>query len=491
MEKRLDLNNLFSIWALFLACSIATTLNAQRLNIELKEKETEFPKILYGRILEEKLYIFEKVQNLKKTSVSALASEQVIAPKADKRVRSFFDFQELDRKNCTETVRYKEFLQLLKILANRISSLTLKLPKSWESCETALNESLKSFEVPINREIVDESLKRIEVEMFGKNSEAPAAVTESAEPAQGVTQIAAPTITAKSVSPSKPVLKINGEQISINESGFFIFIAKNSDWLNLSLKLDGYEFFETKEKPIVVGINATKISSSKMYSERLVFFARPVTSIAVGPLVQLDNNTVVDLGLGLGFGYGRQIPGDERGKRILGRFGAEYRRILGDVGVKAGLSYTNASDSVVPYTIAGEALLVYDTAVFNDKFITRFGLGAQFLKTKIKKQENANAQMVEPVFIPEEVLAPLTLISFHSVFYDYITASLNLYYAPLYVANFGFYPSFSPSFEFGYKFSKSYILSLVSGTDSYKYPTATTSTKLQIDYTSLSLKIGL
>ena len=145
----------------------------------------------------------------------------------------------------------------------------------------------------------------------------------------------------------------------------------------------------------------------------------------------------------------------------------------------------------MPYTIAGEALLVYDMAVFNDKFVTRFGLGAQFLKTKIKKQENANTQMVEPVYIPEEVAAPLTLLSFHSMFFEVISASLNFYYTPLYVANFGFYPSFSPSFELGYKFSKNHILSFISGTDSYKYPTATTSTKLQIDYTSLSLKIGL
>ncbi len=466
--------------------SFSPTAWSQRLVIGVTKPAAEFSKIIYGRYIDGSIWIFEK--EFKLTPLNSGTGTESASKRVNvSTLKTSFAFQAGERTACTKGARFKGFAQLVKAFGEKASHVEIRSSSEWLACAQSIKLEL------------DKSGKTVDIKDDGSTELAMIDLFLNADGGEKVSQTEkaeAPTAINNAKSAAVRVdaiqLRIDGNDVPFTSDGYFIFESDSVADLTVVLQVPDYEAYTLDIKPAIVGDKVNKLYGSKFYSERLVSFSKVSTSIAVTPIPQLDAKTSVDGGLGGGYGYGREIPGEEQGDRYYTQLGFQSDHVFAGIGVKGSLSYTYAKKSVVPYTITTRAVALYDASFFKKRIGVEGGFGLEFFKTKIKDpEESVIGTKVETATIPEQVLAPVALIAVRSLLFDKLALTANLYITPLYIANSGFYPSYSPSFEIGYKVNKDWIVFAATGSETHRYPSALGETRLRIDFSLLSLKVGL
>lgn len=256
------------------------------------------------------------------------------------------------------------------------------------------------------------------------------------------------------------------------------------------LKRLGYEPIESEETDTLLKIELLFTPRQKeVAAVESTPSLEPLPTRKPPPIVHMQSKTIISGGLGGGLGYGHEIPGEEMGKRQIALLGVEAREVWQDFGVKLDGSYSYSKESVVPNTFTGRAAVFYEFATA-ESFSTRVAGGVEFFQTKIK-QAPKDLKIDKEIFVPEQVVAPLVILSMQSLLRERWALGAHLYATPLYLPEGGFFPSYSPFVDAGYKFSKDLILSLAVGRENHVYPNVGFDSRLHMDVMVLNIKKGL
>jgi hypothetical protein len=450
-------------------CLYASVVQAQRLVIGLKTPGSDYPKVIYGRLHEGKLYIYEEFWSAGKSASTQVTSDSVQTRLA-RELAAKFSFLESEHDVCVRSERYKALLALLKVLSRPVVGVDITSSEEWSACVSDIEASLAPM--PITSRSPSEAGLQLSFHWgSAKNSLVPGSAA----------------VATSNFKLDLTMVRINEEPVIVGEDGFFIFILQTMDPAMVSLQLPDGQRIRREVRPVILTSKPIKVGGSTFYTERIASFGAQTETIALRPIPQLQGDHLVDLGLGGGLGYGREIPGEVRGGRFYTQLGYEQLLdgALSRFGIKAWSSFSSANQSVVPYTLTGRLSAFYAGAAFGARLAWRFGLGGELFMTKLKQGATDGSGRA---YIPEQVVAPLTWVSGELRITDWLYANANLAITPLYVAGSGFYPSLNPHFELAYKVNARWVIAAGTGSETHQYPSVLGDTKLQVDYSMISIR---
>ncbi len=493
MKKTLALNLFMSAASAVLGVPEAL---AQRLTID-STTSGPYTKVIYGQIINHSVVLFEKDYPLVRIDVSGLPapvarpseeSEPVttIRPSDSALLPARFQLSPAELSQCQKSPRYAGFRGLVKALSQKIGAISIAAGDDASTCAEAISSDLKVV-VP---------LAKIETQSgFDEGIQVSLGVSGSqkiAPPLAGTNPNTSPDSAmsfAERIKFAKVV--IDDKNIPVAENGWFAAEMETSEAVEIEIAMTGYKTWNERIRPVMLSAEPAIVGNSKYYHQRLAVFNRPTTKITIIAVPILDQKTTLDGGLGGGVGYGREIPGEQRGQRYMSTVGIEKRLIYKDIGARATLLYSKASN-IVPQTITTKALIFTEASTFENTLSARIGFGGEAFLAQIKPTKNATKlKTSNSIFIPQQVMAPLLSLGLHGLIMERLVISPTLYYTPLYITSYGFYPSFSPAIEVGFKISKNWVVTAQTGSEVHRFPNPAGDTKLQLDYTMLTVKRGL
>lgn len=448
---------------------------------------------LQGLTLFETRYLFEiNAIKILKNPVSGNISEPSSPGSIESGVEdgsnpilaSFF-IPEKELEKCTRTARFRGFLALTSALKGKINSAVLKAGPGSEGCaentREALGELLVGVEITLSSE--DSNGVKIELGIVHRS------LTKKSESLPGPAH-EAPLKLPELLRGSR--LTIDERPVRINSEGWFVAEVSEMSGTSLELSVPGRKVIALKANPVAITSDPYPVSGGFSYKARAAIFFRSELKIYISETPFLAQKTTLEGGGGGGLGYGREVPGEKRGQRLVSMIGIERREIYGDFGSRLTLLYTNASQTSVPQTYTARGLVYYDHRFFDDSVNMRVAVGMEIFRSKINMgKTRSSSTKARSVLIPSQVSTPTIGLAISKIFKSGIFFSPSIYVAPLYVSQVGFYPSLSPSLELGYKIRKDLAIAFNAGTETHRFPSIAGETKLQMDYALFSLKRGL
>jgi hypothetical protein len=485
---------------LFYLALAETTAFAQRLVIE-SPAAGPFTRVIYGKVSQKQITVFEKAFNfeIESNSTDALTDNSpdgtstsgASTQKQSKPIAlTSFTLKPDDLPACVTSPRFKGFRELANALKPKINSVSISASADAAECAVKIAKALSNIltDAEITNSNADTDGVRVELGVTTP------IVVDSAKSENSLSGNTAP-VNFESFDDLVKGLTINiGDQlVKPNKAGYFAAEFESSAEVPMVIKLIGRKTIRTTTFPALIGQEAAPVARGEGYAARLAEFSKPKLNVVISETPFLAKKTTLDGGLGGGYGYGRQIPGEKRGQRMVTLLGIERRGIFGDFGARGGLFYTRAPSTVVPQTFTARASGFYDWTIIDDNLTMRFGGGFEVFSAQVKYKKTTNASATTPpaALIPQQVSAPLVSLAIHTVLFNSIVFSPTIVYTPLYVASIGFYPSVSPSLEFGYKLNKNWILMTQFGSETHRFPSVAGETKLQMDYGLITLKRGI
>ena len=491
---------------ILLACAVlSSAAMAQRLVIE-SPAQGPTTKVIYGHLTDKGAVIFEKnfpfemlemasqdetTENPAEPAGSNGAADKK-SPASSKAAGwtavTSFKLSPDELSACVDHPRFRGLVSLMKILKDKVKDVIVSAGPDADACSEkvikVLTAELKDAQVTQGNADVE----GVRVELGVANGVAPAPVVVVKPVVQAARKI---TFESFAELIANTHIKIGDKQVLANENGYFVAEFEQAGTeVPIEIKVTDRKTISTKFYPVVVGTDAVSITNGQGYAARQATFGHEKLSITISETPFLAKKTTFDGGLGGGLGYGRQVPGEKPGQRMVAITGIERRQLYGEFGARAGLLYTRAAKTVVPQTFTFRAALFYDWALLDNDLTMRIGGGMEAFNAQIKEAENAKPGQPS-VLVPQQVSAPLVSLGIHTVLFDRVIFSPVLAVTPLYIASVGFYPSINPVFEFGVKVAGDWIVMVQTGSETHRFPSALGETKLRIDFTTLTLKTGL
>ncbi len=488
-QKKVSIKAHVASALLMLFLSAESTCFAQRLIIETPSAGP-VARIFYGQITLQDVILFEKKYAFELDS-DAIGNEQPVQPDTSESnttkplTLATYYLKPDELKRCVKSTRFKSFLALVSALKGRINSAKIQVGTDTEECAELVKDELKKSLGDIRT--VSESMydDGIEIELSLISDPV------KTKPKNATTANAPTTLTLEQLL-SKTQIKVSGTPIKVLANGWFVFEVAGASEQSIEIKSPGRKPLTIQSIPMLVSAEIKPVTGSAGYKARMAMFQKPQLSIYISETPLFSEKTSIDGGAGGGLGYGRQVPGERKGERIVSMLGIEQREIFRNFGIRASLFYTNAGRTVVPNTVTTRGLGFYDFDLYDDSWAVRATTGMEIFYSQItppknRKPEDSN----KSALIPSQVSSPIIGISVHKLIRNKLTLGSSLFITPLYVSEAGFYPSISPQIELGYKFQKNLAVLLTAGSEVHRFPSVLGETKLQLDYLLLNLKRGL
>jgi hypothetical protein len=482
---------------LLLIFFIADTSFAQRLMIETPSPGPS-ARFFYGQLSPTEFRIFEKTINLElddekqglddKSNPIDGAEQDLSSPPYNSRTLASMQIRPEELNKCLKSPRVGGFIMLISSLKGKVNSVKILRGADADSCAEKVAKAIESSvgTIAISSQTSTESGIKIELALQSKVTTATTAPTQVKEKTSAI------GLTLEQII-SQSRLTINEIPVAFNAAGWFAMETQSTSESIIELKVPGRKKVTLKAFPIILTKNPRLIALPTSYNSVLAVFSQKALKIFITDIPFLVQKTTIDGGAGGGLGYGREVPGEKRGERLVSTLGIEKRQIWGQFGLRANLLYTNAGKTVVPQTFTVRGTGFYDHNFIDESLVLRAALGTELFHSTIK--ENKNSQPVgtanDAVLIPSQVLTPLIGFSLHKIFRNglILTPAVNI--APLYISSVGFYPALSPSLDIGYKIKTDLFALLSAGSEVHRFPSELGETKLQMDYLILTLKRGL
>ena len=509
----------------FLLLLAETSAMSQRLTFETTSSGPT-TRVIYGRITTKDLWIFEKKYPLELGEQAAENAIEKDIPAKDSRppdsqpsntesrsesvnaeqeemmsnttALTSFTLKPDDVKACTKSKRFIGFLQLAKALNTRVNNIRISSSPESEECAEKITRSLNGVFKDTKLETETSSNDGVRVELGVTTRRLGTSPSTSA--IADVPSISAP-ISFESMS---EILKysrvlINDQQVIINPEGFFIFEVNDATEeekstvkeFDVEILIARHKPLNTKIYPATLTAQASVVTGGLDYTARQAVFGQSSLKIFISETPFLTRKTTIDGGLGGGIGYGREVPGERRGQRLVAMLGIDRRQLLGDLGAKTTLFYTSARSTAVPATYTLRGVAYHDWSFFEERVNFRLGGGLEIFSATIKQPKYRGGKPPSSVLIPSLVSAPLLSFGMHTVLFHTMIVAPTLGVTPLYVQSAGYYPSLSPTLELGFKFKKTWILTAQMGYETHRFPSNAGETKLQLDYGLITLKRGI
>jgi hypothetical protein len=448
-------------------------------------------RVFYGQITLQDFILFEK-RNPFELDISRPGPDGSESPPTDDIPPSItqgstlatFNLKTEELAQCTASMRFKGFLELSSALKGRMNSARIHVGPDTDSCADKVSAALKKAlgDIKVISETSYTDGIKIElgliVEIPKKKSQP---IVYEAEPLK---------ITLEQLL-EKSILKIGTSQVRILKNGWFVFEVTDNSEQTIELKAPGRKIMTIKSIPMLLSSESKPVIGATSYKARVAVFGKPALAIYVSETPFLSDKTTIDGGGGGGLGYGRQIPGERKGERIVAMTGLERRDIFKNLGARTSLFYTNASRTVVPHTFTARAIGFYDFDIEDDSWAARISAGMEIFYSHIRQDENPKDTSNKSAIIPSQVSSPVLGLSAQKVVRGAVTLGSSIFVTPLYVNGAGFYPSLSPHLELGYKLQKNAAIILAAGSEIHRFPSVVGETKLQLDYLLLNFKRGL
>jgi len=462
---------------------------AQRLIIETPSAGP-VARIFYGQITLQDVILFEKKYAFELDS-DEIQNEQPVQPdnresNATKPLTLATYYLKPDElKRCVKSNRFKSFLALASALKGRINSAKIQIGTDTEECAERVKDELKKAlgEIrTVSESMYDDGIE-IELSLISDPIKT--------KPQNATTAKAATPLTLEQLL-NKTQIKISGTPIKVLANGWFVFEVAGASEQTIEIKSPARKPLTIRSMPMLVSSEIKPVTGSTSYKARIAMFQKPQLSIYISETPLFTEKTSIDGGAGGGLGYGRQVPGERRGERIVSMIGVEQRDIFRNFGMRASLFYTNAGRTVVPNTVTARGLGFYDFDLYDDSWAVRAATGMEIFYSQITPPKNRSQDdRNKSALIPSQVSSPIIGISIHKLIRNKVTLGSSLFVTPLYVSEAGFYPSISPQIEVGYKFQKNLAAVFTAGSEVHRFPSVLGETKLQLDYLLLNVKRGL
>ena len=490
--------------ALFGLCPAYDQSIAQQLIIE-SPQQGPVVRVIYGQITATNLIIYEnkipfeslahfentqKNQNLVPPDNGPDGSIEPPSASNSGVAITSFTLSRAEIKMCVLHPRYKGLRDLSQALNTKIKSIVISSSSEGEACAAEIAKSLATV-------LKDAQWSRGNSDVEGVKVQLNLSKTFATKPILAQSdEVVSPVV--EEVENFEETLKntkinIGDQQVKPNADGFFVAEFTSLNEVDLETSIPRRKSVQVKIRPILLSGTPFAVTNGEGYSRVVAEFSKQTLKVVIRETIFLAKTTTIDGGFGGGIGYGRQVPGERKGQRTVTLIGLERREIFDLVGARVGAFYTRSTKTVVPQTITLRGSGFYDYKFFDDALIVRLGGGMELFMAKIKNLKSGKA--ADPnkpqVLIPEQVSAPLVSLNIYSVLFDWAIVSASLIVTPLYVPTVGFYPSINPSMEVGTKINKKWLLVAQAGSETHRFPSVYGETKLQFDYTSLSLRLGL
>lgn len=458
-------------------------------------------RVYYGQltanefILFEKKYILERNEQTHLTLDNSDPSSQVAKIKAEElkpiksqtTVLTSMQLGADELSQCTSSKRFKGFISLVSNLKGKVNSAKLQVSADGNECADKIIAVLEKAigGIRISSEGQSEDGLRIELGLASEST------VEKAQPAVQEGQLIDSLSFERILSLTR--LKIGNAKVSFLPSGWFILETRETKQELIELEVPGRKKISVQSFPLTVTKDPKVVNTTQGYSAYLAQFSKKSLNIYISNIPFLAQTTTIDGGAGGGIGYGREVPGERRGDRLVSIFGAEQRDIWRSFGARGSLLYTNAKKTVVPHTFTLRGTGFYDYSFIDDSLVLRISGGAELFYSKILDpvSKPGSQEKPETALIPSQVTSPLLSLSLHKIFANGLILTPSIHVTPMYISSIGFYSSTSPSLEIGYKVSKNLIFLLNIGSEMHRFPSVEGETKLQMDYTVLTLKRGV
>jgi hypothetical protein len=476
--------------ALLLLVLVAeSTCFAQRLVIETPSAGP-VARIFYGQITLQDVILFEKKYPFELDS-DEIPNEQPVQPdsgesNATKPLTLATYYLKPDEiKRCVKSTRFKSFLTLAAALKGRINSAKIQIGNDTEECAELVKDELKKSlgDIRTVSESMYEEGIEIELSLISDPIKTKPKNTAAA-------RVTTPLTLEQLLNNTQ--IKISGTQIKALANGWFVFEVADPSEQAIEIKSPGRKPLTIRSMPMLVSSEIKPVTGSTSYKARIAMFQKPKLTIYISETPLFTEKISIDGGAGGGLGYGRQVPGERQGERIVAMIGLEQREILRSFGVRASLFYTNAGRTVVPNTVTTRGLGFYDFDLYDDSWAVRATTGMEIFYSQITPPKNRSQEdRNKSALIPSQVSSPIIGLSVHKLIRNKVTLGSSLFVTPLYVTEAGLYPSYSPQIELGYKFQKNLAAVLTAGSEVHRFPSVLGETKLQLDYLLLNFKRGL
>ena len=480
---------------------------AQRLIIE---SATSGPaaKVIYGRVTDKSVAVFEANYPLEVSepgSQPVAVAEQasaaqppapidtapettIPAPKTTSQTLTSFTMSAAEIPSCMSSPRFKGFLQLATALKDKINDISIASESDSEECAGKITEKLKSILKSTQIESASGSSEGIRIEL--KVTQHSVAEAKQRAKEETLVPVALPHYELPELLKNTKIT-VAGKTIAPNPDGYFVFELEDLAEQNLKVIVPGFKLLSIPASPVSVGTAAALVKRGQGYTVRMATFNNPKLNISISETPFLAKKTTIDGGFGGGLGYGRQVPGERRGQRMVALLGIERRGFIENFGARGGIFYTRAPSTVVPQTFTLRGLGFYDWSFLDDELTLRMGGGLEIFNAQIKYPEQAPGATSPQVLIPQQISVPLVSFSMHSVLFKSVIISPVIQVTPLYVPSVGFYPAINPSLEIGAKAWKDYLVVLQLGSETHRFPSVAGETKLQLDYALITAKRGV
>ncbi|MCX6117817.1 MAG: hypothetical protein NT027_09760 [Proteobacteria bacterium] len=498
---------------------------SQRLTID-STSTGPVSRVVYGRVFEGVVSVFEKniqleplpdgsqsssneSENVSQSDLATADQGLLRRPKADNQdsvpikvptvgsnrvTIANFKLQSSEMDLCTKHPRWIGFMAILASLKTRINTISFSVAQDSEECGAKLLSQMKSkipgIEIEESSDSEDGVLINLGVASTVSISSGKGKADSDKDGQQNVVTLEALKSLSTAELAKLTQVSIDGNVVPVTSEGFFVLELNQSVAVPVTVKVQGFRDIKLESMPNVISNTVTMSPSGRGYSQRIAVFNQNKLRIYLTQVPLLEKKTSIDSGFGGGIGYGREVPGERRGQRLVGLAGIERREMLGALGLKLSGFLTSASSTVVPQTTTVRAASFMDFSFFEGSLLLRTSAGFEMFLAQIKRAP-LGANSPEVIYIPQQVLAPLMSVMFQSFFQEKYVLSMMLTATPLYVPNYGMYTSYSPHTDLGYKISKDWVLLFQFGSEVHRYPSTSKETRLQLDYGLFTLKRGL
>jgi len=477
--------------------SMSDTSLAQRLMIETPSTGPS-ARFFYGQIGANEFRIFEKKIDLELDAEAQPSDEQQDSNKlspldnpssgsVSRTTVASMQIRAEDLNQCLKSARVSGFLALISTMKGKVNSAKILAGPDADSCAKRISQALERNIGPIAIANQSSFEPGIKVELALQST-----VARPIEKPQANDKPPVNNLTLDQII-SLTRMTIDGKRVSFNDAGWFALEVQSTGESVIELKVPGRKKITINSFPITLTKAPRLIGSAGIYNSVLAVFSQKALKIYISDIPFLVQKTTIDGGAGGGLGYGREVPGERRGERLVSMLGIEKRQLWGQFGIRANLLYTNASKTVVPHTFTFRGTGFYDYDFEDESLVLRSSVGTELFHSSIKDKKNQQVigSANKDILIPSQVLSPIIGLSLYKIFKNGILLTPAVHVAPLYISAVGFYPSVSPSLDVGYKIKKDLFATLSAGSEVHRFPSELGETKLQMDYLTLTFKRGL
>ena len=441
--------------------------------------------LIWGRLSAPSLLIGSETIVLSTESPNQIAVVKSPPPAPTATISAAFLFKPKEKTLCVKSPRFASFMHLLKSFGPKVTSVRIQAIPDWELCRDAVAKSLAAQHIPA------ESLLN-----QGEQGEETLSVTVGLATAKHTEEVATepspPTSLPRPIAKT-PQLTIDGQVVALNDDGWFVFVGKNYEEVELKLEHPEYATLVRKISPWPTALGTSIAPVGASFGKVTLAANAAVVSIRLVPNVPATKDLVVEINPGFGLGRAKGLPGEANGKRAAFAAALSSRKVLPGYRVQSDVSATTAGKSSVPWTVLADLVLMKDRPIKRHWGLWNVGIGAQLFWSKIKKQKSLGYRTEEAettVAVPESVVSPLATaglqIGVRRFFWE-----TQLNFTPLYVFGSGFYPSLNFHVATGYRLTEGLSCVIGGRVDTIRFPTPTAETILTLQTVYLGLNLGL